>query len=70
MIPKTTCMALDIRAVLDRPMSSLQGFTDPDGRALTPRQAKTALLDQLAAGNEILSISSTPKQISSTKDHL
>lgn len=49
-------MALDIRSLLRRPMCELRGFTYPDGRTMTPRQVKHALLDQLAAGNEILKI--------------
>lgn len=49
-------MALDVRSLLSRPMSELRGFAYPDGKTMTPRQVKHALLDQLAAGNEILKI--------------
>ena len=49
-------MALDIRGLLARPMSELRGFTYPDGRPMTPRQVKHALLEQLAAGHEILKV--------------
>ncbi|OFJ49580.1 hypothetical protein BA896_012605 [Janthinobacterium lividum] len=49
-------LAIDVRSVLARPLHELRGFTHPDGRAMTPRQAKAALVAQLAEGNELLSI--------------
>ena len=55
----TTSFALDIRSLLSRPMSELRGFTHADGRTMTPRQAQTALLDQLANGNELLPVGGT-----------
>lgn len=54
-------LALDLRTVLARPLHELRGFTHPDGRAMTPRQARAALAAQLAEGNELLPIgNSTP----------
>lgn len=52
-------LALDLRTVLARPLHELRGFTHPDGRAMTPRQARAALAAQLAEGNELLPIGST-----------
>ncbi|MGV8865535.1 MAG: hypothetical protein ACOH2S_01340 [Janthinobacterium svalbardensis] len=52
-------LALDLRTVLARPTHELRGFTHPDGRPMTPRQAKAALIAQLAEGNELLPIGST-----------
>ena len=54
-------LAIDIRTVLARPLHELRGFAHPDGKPMTPRQAKTALAAQLAEGNELLPIgNSTP----------
>lgn len=49
-------LALDLRTLLARPLHELRGFTHPDGRAMTPRQAHAALAAQLAEGNELLPI--------------
>ena len=49
-------LAIDVRSVLARPLHELRGFTHPDGRAMTPRQARAALSAQLAEGNELLPI--------------
>ena len=54
-------LAIDVRSVLARPLHELRGFAHPDGRAMTPRQAKAALAAQLAEGHELLPIGrSTP----------
>ncbi len=49
-------LAIDVRSVLARPLHELRGFAHPDGKPMTPRQAKTALAAQLAEGNELLPI--------------
>ena len=49
-------LAIDVLTVLARPLHELRGFTHPDGRAMTPRQAKAALVAQLADGHELLPI--------------
>lgn len=54
-------LALDVRSILNRPMSELRGFTHPDGRAMTPRQVHEALRAELAHGREILPIGSTTR---------
>ena len=54
-------LAIDVRSVLARPLHELRGFSHADGRAMTPRQAKAALVAQLAEGHELLPIgNSTP----------
>jgi hypothetical protein len=53
-------IALDVRSMLQRPMSELRGFTDGAGLTLTPRQARDALQDLLAGGNELLPLGSKP----------
>lgn len=54
-------LAIDVRSVLARPLHELRGFTHQDGRAMTPRQAKAALVAQLADGHELLAVGrSTP----------
>jgi hypothetical protein len=53
-------IALDVRSMLQRPMSELRGFTDATGHALTPRQAREALQDLLAGGDELLTLGSKP----------
>lgn len=58
------CLALDVRQALLRPLSELRGFARPDGTPMTPRQARDALADQLAAGVEILAICITVRIIS------
>ena len=52
-------LALDLRSVLARPLHELRGFTHPEGRPMTPCQARAALAAQLAEGNELLPIGST-----------
>ena len=52
----TPRFALDIRSLLSRPMSELRGFAHTDGRPMTPREAQSALQDQLANGRELLAI--------------
>ena len=49
-------LAIDVRSVLARPLHELRGFTHPDGKPMTPRQAQAALVAQLAEGNELLPI--------------
>lgn len=49
-------LALDVRALLARPLSELRGFVHPDGRPMSPRQAREALAEQLASGHELLPI--------------
>lgn len=51
-------LAVDVRALLQRPLSELRGFTDPDGRPLSPRQVRIALVAELASGHELLPIGS------------
>ena len=51
-------IALDVRSMLTRPLSELRGFTDAAGIALTPRQARDALQDLLADGDELLALGS------------
>ncbi len=53
-------IALDVRSMLQRPMSELRGFADGNGVALTPREAHDALQDLLAGGNELLPLGSKP----------
>ena len=54
-------LAIDVRSVLARPMHELRGFTHPDGKPMSPRQAQAALMAQLAEGYELLPVgSSTP----------
>ncbi|MGX9715071.1 hypothetical protein ACWYXJ_12530 [Janthinobacterium lividum] len=53
-------LAINVRSVLARPLHELRGFTHLDGRAMTPRQAKTALVAQLAEGHELLPIGRSP----------
>ncbi len=54
-------LALDVRSVLARPLSELRGFTFPDGRAMTPRQAHEALRTELANGRELLQLGNTTR---------
>jgi hypothetical protein len=49
-------LALDVPALLARPLSELRGFADAAGRPVTPRQVRDALVEQLASGNELLPI--------------
>lgn len=49
-------LAVDVRTLLQRPLSELRGFTDPDGKPLTPRQVRSALVAELASGNELLPV--------------
>lgn len=49
-------LALDVPALLARPLSALRGFTDQSGRPMAPRQVREALAEQLASGNELLQI--------------
>lgn len=49
-------LAVDVRTLLLRPLSELRGFTDPDGKPLTPRQVRIALVAELASGNELLPV--------------
>jgi hypothetical protein len=56
----STRIALDVRGMLQRPMSELRGFTDASGHALTPREAHDALQYLLASGNELLALGSKP----------
>ena len=53
-------IALDVRSMLQRPMSELRGFTDGAGHTLTPREAHDALQDLLAGGNELLALGAKP----------
>lgn len=55
----TPQLAVDVRALLSRPLSELRGFTDADGRPLTPRQVRTALAAALDAGSELLPVGRT-----------
>ena len=52
-------LAVDVRILLNRPLSELRGFTDPAGRPLTPRQVRAALVAELAAGHELLPVGHT-----------
>lgn len=52
MTTSTLSLAVDVRTLLQRPLSELRGFTDPDGKPLTPRQVRIAL----ASGNELLPV--------------
>ena len=47
-------MCVDIRGMLRRPDRELRGCTDDDGRKLTPRQVREALMDELAKGRKVL----------------
>jgi len=59
MTPPTHPLAVDVRALLQRPLSELRGFTDPAGRPVSPRQARTALVAEQASGHELLPIGGT-----------
>ena len=52
-------LAVDVRTLLNRPLSELRGFTDPVGRPLTPRQVRAALVAELAVGHELLPVGHT-----------
>ena len=52
-------LAVDVRTLLNRPLSELRGFTDPAGRPLTPRQVRAALVAELASGHELLPVGHT-----------
>jgi hypothetical protein len=52
----TARITLDVRSMLERPMSELRGFADASGHALTPRQVRDALQDLLAGGSELFAI--------------
>lgn len=52
-------LAVDVRTLLNRPLSELRGFTDPAGRPLTPRQVRAALVAELADGHELLPVGHT-----------
>lgn len=52
-------LAVDVRTLLNRPLSELRGFTDPAGRPLTPRQVRAALVAELASGYELLPVGHT-----------
>ncbi len=53
-------IALDVRSMLQRPLSELRGFADTNGAALTPREAHDALQNLLASGNELLALGGKP----------
>lgn len=52
-------LAVDVRTLLNRPLSELRGFTDSAGRPLAPRQVRAALVSELASGHELLPVGRT-----------
>lgn len=52
-------LAVDVRTLLQRPLSELRGFTDLAGKPLTPRQVRIALVAELASGHELLPVGRT-----------
>jgi len=53
---RTVHVSLSVRgALLDWSDREFEGvFSHPDGRKMTPREAKSALMDELAKGHEVL----------------